>query len=150
MKNKMIPEYLNKVNSDKKVLELNAILVHCCPTHSQRLWLVGFLKFAGYSMPEVLDIIHEHNQWSDYSQRITGYQVSTIFEQKPRPTQNHSVPRSTKWSLTPTEIFRIKYQRSVSLSKILCEENKAKTICFPHPERLVFPEFNPSSNFLRK
>ena len=78
----MIPEYLNKINSDKKALEVAAILVACHPTHAQRLWLVGFLKFCGYSMPEVLDIIREHCHWSDYNDRVTSYQIGTIFRQR--------------------------------------------------------------------
>jgi DNA primase large subunit len=139
------------VNSDKKALELAAILEAVHPTHAQRLWLCGFLRFVGYHMDDVSGIIHEHNHWCDYDVRVTSYQVATIFKQKPRPTQNHSAPRPRKWSLTPTEILRIKYQRSVSLNKILCDENKEKTISFPHPERLAGSgEFNPSAIFLRK
>jgi hypothetical protein len=59
------PLYLNKVNSDKKAIELAAVLEACRPTHAERLWLVGFLKFCKYSMPEVIDIIQEHCQWSN-------------------------------------------------------------------------------------
>jgi hypothetical protein len=57
------PLFLNKVNSDKKALEVTAVLDACHPTHSERLWLCGFLKFCGYSMAEVLDSIREHAQW---------------------------------------------------------------------------------------
>jgi hypothetical protein len=49
----MIPEYLNKVKSDKKALEISGILKACRPTHPQRLWLVGFLKFAGYQTADI-------------------------------------------------------------------------------------------------
>jgi hypothetical protein len=78
----MIPEYLNEIKSDKKALELADILEAIHPTHAERLWLVGFLKFAGYSMPEVLDIIREHNHWCDYDARNTAYQVGTSFATK--------------------------------------------------------------------
>lgn len=146
----MIPEYLNKINSDKKALECANILEAGHPTHSERLWLVGFLRYCGYSMDEVLDIICEHCHWSDYSERTTAYQIGTIFKQRPQRTQNHAIPRPRKWDLTKIEILRIRYQRSVTLSKILCEENKSKNINFPHPERLACADFNPSATFLRK
>ena len=146
----MIPEYLNKINSDKKALECANILEAVRPSHFERLWLVGFLMYAGYPMPDVLDIIQEHCQWSDYNERVTAYQVATVFHQRPKRTQNHSAPRPRKWSLSPVEILRIKYQRSVALSKQLREENKGGTLSFPHPERLLNHEFNPSADFLRK
>jgi hypothetical protein len=139
-----VPLYLNKVKSDKKALELAAILEACHPTHAQRLFLVGFLKFCDYPMTDVLDIIRGHNHWCDYSQRITAYQVASVYHQRPQRTQNHSAPRPRKWSLSATEVLRIKYQRSVSLNKILCEENKGG-FAFPHPERLVYSAFNPGA-----
>lgn len=145
----MIPEYLNKVNSDWKAIECANILEACHPTHAERLWLVGFLKFAGYSMIEILDIIYGHNHWVDYDERTTGYQVASVFHQRPQHTQNHSKPGSRKWDLSPLEVLKIRYQRSVALSRQLCEENK-NNIIFPHIERLSNPEFNPSTVFLRK
>jgi hypothetical protein len=84
------PEYLNKVKSDKKALEISGILEACHPTHAQRLFLVGFSKFCNYSMTDVLDIIREHNHWCDYSERITAYQVASVYHQRPQHTQNHS------------------------------------------------------------
>jgi hypothetical protein len=145
----MIPDYLNKIKSDKKTLELADILEAVHPTHAERLWLVGFLKFAGYPMPKVLDIIREHNHWCDYNPQITAYQVGTIYHQRPQQTQNRAAPRPRKWDLSPLEVLKIRYQKSVSLNKILCEENK-NNIPFPHPERLACIDFNPSAGFLRK
>lgn len=144
----MIPEYLNKVMSDQKALEISGILETCRPTHPQRLWLVGFLKFAGYQMDEVLDIIREHCHWSDYNTQITAYQVGTIYHQRPQRTQNHSAPRPRKWNLSPLEVLKIRYQRSVTLSRQLGEEHKQMP--FPHPERLACRDFNPSAGFLQK
>lgn len=142
----MIPEYLNKVNSDKKAIECASILHAVRPTHPQRLWLVGFLKFCNYSMPEVLDIIREQSHWSDYNERVTAYQVGTIFHQRPQRTQNHITPKPRKWDLSPLEVLRIKRQKSISLSKQLCEENNVVT--FPHPERIG--NFNSWAQFLQK
>lgn len=147
----MIPEYLNNVKSDKKALELAAILEAIHPSHSERLWLCGFLKYVGYSMTEVLDIIHQHNHWSDYNDRTTIYQVGTVFHQRQVGTtyqKYHTTSRVRKWDLRPLEVLRIKYQRSVTLSRLLCEEHKQ--IPFPHPERLAYTDLNPSAGFLRK
>ena len=142
----MIPEYLNKVNSDKKALECAAILEASHPTHSERLWLVGFLKFCSYDMSEVQDVIREHCQWADYNERVTAYQVGTIFHQRPQRTKSHQTRQVRKWDLTPVEVLRIRRQHSISLSKQLCEESDA--IAFPHPERLG--NFNSWVQFLKK
>ena len=144
----MIPEYLNKINSDKKALECANILEAVRPSHFERLWLVGFLKFAGYSMEDVLDIIQEHGQWSDYNERVTAYQVATVFHQRPKITQNKITRRVRKWDLTPLEVLKIRYQRSVVLSKRLCEEQNDRLISFPHPERLG--HFNSWAEFVKK
>jgi DNA primase large subunit len=144
-----VPEYLNKVNSDKKALEVAAVLDACHPTHSERLWLAGFLKFCGYSMAEVRDIIREHAQWADYNERITSYQVGTIFHQRQVGTNNRKYrmdSRPRKWDLSPVEALRIRRQKSISLSKLLCEESHA--VAFPHPERLG--NFNSWEEFLQK
>lgn len=140
------PLFLNKVKSDKKALEVAAILDPPHPTHAQRLWLAGFLKFCGYSMIEVLDIIHEHAQWADYNQKITAQQVASVFHQRPQRTQNHQTRQVRKYDLTPLEVLRIRRQKSISLSKLLCEESNA--IAFPHPERVE--NFNSWAEFLRK
>ena len=142
----LVPLFLNKVKSDKKALEVAAILDAFHPIHSERLWLCGFLKFCGYSMTEVQDLIREHSQWADYDERITAYQVGTIFHQRPQRIQNHQSHQTRKWDLTPVEVLRIKRQKSISLSKLLCEESNA--IEFPHPERLG--NFNSWGEYLRK
>ena len=144
-----LPLFLNKINSDKKAIECANTLEACHPTHAQRLWLAGFLKFCGYSMAEVLDIIREQCHWSDYNERITAQQVASVFHQRPQRTQNHCNTRPRKWDLSPLDVLKIRYQRSVTLSGILCEENKSNTT-FPHPERLVDSKFNPSAEFLKK
>jgi hypothetical protein len=142
----MIPEYLNKINSDKKAIECADILEAGHPTHSERLWLVGFLKFCGYSMIEVTDLIQEHAQWADYNGRTTTYHVGTVFHQRPQRTQSQITQKPRKWDLTPVEVLRIRRQKSIGLSKLLCEENNI--IPFPHPERLG--HFNSWSEFLKK
>lgn len=146
----MTPEYLNKINSDKKAIECANILDAGHPTHSERLWLVGFLKFCGYSMIEVIDLIEEHAQWADYNERTTVYQVGSIFHQRPQVGTSKHEKRTTarvrKWNLGPVEVLRIRRQHSISLSQTLCEESTAPT--FPHPERLGY--FNSWAEFLKK
>ena len=144
----MNPEYLNKINSDKKAIECATILEAVRPSHSERLWLVGFMKYAQYTMTEVLDIIQEHCHWSDYNERVTAYQVATVFHQRPQKTQNHSASRPRKWSLSPVEVLRIRYQRSIDCSKILRNEI-GDIYKYPHPERLA-EHFNSWAEFVRK
>ena len=144
--NELVPLYLNKINSDKKAIECAAIIEAGHPTHSERLWLVGFLKFCGYSMADVLDIIREQCQWADYNDRVTSYQVGTIFHQQPQRTQSQISRKPRKSDLTPVEVLRIRRQHSISLSKQLCEESK--NIKFAHPERLG--NFNSWAEFLQK
>jgi len=142
----MIPLYLNKINSDKKAIECAGVLDASHPTHSERLWLVGFLRYVGYTTIEVTDIIHDNCQWSDYNAAITSYQVGTVYHQKPQRTQNHSIRKTRKWDLSPVEVLRIRRQASINLSKLLCEESPA--VSFPHSERLG--HFNSWSEFLKK
>lgn len=140
------PLYLNKINSDRKACECAAILDTGHPTHSERLFLVGFLKFCGYSMTEILDIIREHAQWADYNDQITRYQVGSIYHQRPKPTSNQVTRKPRKWDLLPVEVLRIRRQKSINLSHALCEEQHAAA--FPHPERVG--NFNSWVEFLEK
>jgi hypothetical protein len=142
------PLFLNKIWSDKKAIECAAILDAGHPTHAQRLWLVGFLKFAGYSMADVLDLIREHCEWRDYNDQITRYQVGTVFRQRPQLTQSQVTRKVRKWDLSPVEVLRIRRQRAINLSKLLREESRGHE--FPHPERLICADFNPSASFLQK
>ena len=75
----MIPEYLNKINSDKKAIECAAIFDKSHPTPSELRWLLKFLKFAGYLKADVQDIMRKHAQWSDYSERVASHQLEAVF-----------------------------------------------------------------------
>ncbi len=70
---------LSKVISFEKRQELYNILHSEDPDHYSRLWLVGFLKFCGYSIEEVCAIIHHEACWSDYDPRMTWCQVASVF-----------------------------------------------------------------------
>jgi hypothetical protein len=100
-------------------------------------------------MSGVLDIIQEHCQWSDYNQRTTAYQVASVFHQRQVGTNYPKYrldSRPRKWELRPPEVLKIRRQRSISLSHILCEESKQ--IEYPHPERLG--HFNSWAEYLQK
>lgn len=144
---KQLPLFLNKIYSDKKAFEILDILDAIRPTHNERIWMVSFLRYVGYSYDEVLDIIREEATWADFDEKTTAYQVGTLFGRRPQRTQNHQTRQVRKWALSELEILRIRRQHSISLSKLLCEEHPME---FPHPERLVSSEFNPTAEFLRK
>lgn len=49
------------------------------PSHQERLWLVGFLEYAGYSIADIIGIIHKQNHWEDYNREYTNYQVAVTL-----------------------------------------------------------------------
>ena len=105
--------YLHKIYSIKKQLQIFDILQAFHPVHAERLWLVGFLKYTGYSYNEVIDIIDKHGEWGDYNAEYTAYQVATIYKLSCSHRENTSNKhRVRKWDLTPTEVYRIKLARS--------------------------------------
>jgi len=114
--------FLHKIYSIKKRLDLFDILQAIHPTHSERLYLAGFLKYAGYSYDEAFKIIDEHAQWEDYDPKITAYQLSSVFKQSHRSAQHqeaHSKRRVRKWQLSPAEEYRCKYYRSMEAHREL-------------------------------
>ena len=110
--------YLHKIYSIKKQLQIFDILQAIHPTHPERLWLVGFLKYTGYSHHEVIDIIDKHGEWGDYDKEYTAYQVATVYKQSWRPrdavNNNTSKRKARKWDLTASEEYRCKYYRTLS------------------------------------
>jgi hypothetical protein len=78
----MIPDYLNKIRSDKRTIECGNIFNVQYPTPSELRWLVKFLKFVGYSKREVKEIIRDHAQWSVYSLGVAKLQIEKIYCQR--------------------------------------------------------------------
>lgn len=114
------PFYLHKIYSIQKQLDISDILQAIHPTHAERLFMSGFLKYAGYSYDETFKIIDEHCQWEDYNPSTTSYQLATVYKQPHRPrTGNTCKPRARKWQLTPTEKYRCKYYRSLAAHREL-------------------------------
>ena len=119
--------YLDKIYSINKQLQIFDILQAIRPTHSERLWLAGFLKYSGHTYDETIKIIDEHCEWGDYNQDFTAYQVAKVFKQPHRTSNNTSTKRRVrKWDLLPTEEYRIKLARSTASHRELIkwmEEN---------------------------
>lgn len=135
--------YLDKIISLKRQLQVFDILMHFHPTHEERLWLVGFLKYAGYKYKEVLDIIDNHCQWSDYKPDVTSYQVSTVFKQAYRKltVSSSHVRRKRKWDLSELEVWRINLARTSEINRRLTEQLEEKGIPIyesPHCRELPF------------
>lgn len=84
MSRSSVPVYVDlqfsKVMSLSKRLQLLDVLEDIAPSHYQRLWFVGFLKFVGYTASEICDIIHYGATWANYSQVMTYNQVSSVFK----------------------------------------------------------------------
>lgn len=70
---------LLKVRSFDKRQDLYNILHSEDADHYSRLYLAGFLKFVGYSMEDVCNIIDRECSWEDYDARMTYNQVKSIF-----------------------------------------------------------------------
>ena len=136
--------YLDKIFSIKKQLQVFDILQAIHPTHEERLWMVGFLKYMGYTCEEVIQIIDQHSDWTRYDPEITRYQVGTVFN-------NHRVPgarsspntkrRKRKWDLSPAEVWRINLSRTSQMDRKLTEflkENDIPLYECPHCKSLPF------------
>ncbi|MGB7533000.1 MAG: hypothetical protein WA977_08530 [Halobacteriota archaeon] len=133
----IIGEALAKIHSVKKLMDIHDILKAMHPLHAERLYLVGFLKYVGYSINEVCDLIDQFAEWEDYSQSATQYQVSTVFKQPHRTgSKTDSKSRARKWDLLPTEEYRIKLARSAESHRELekwMQENDVP-VCDAAPE----------------
>jgi hypothetical protein len=73
---------LDKILSDRKREDVLNVLHSIHPMHKQRLWLVGFLDYVGYTLPEILRIIDSENRWKGYDRDKTAYQASSVIAGK--------------------------------------------------------------------
>ncbi|MCZ7401222.1 MAG: hypothetical protein O8C61_03270 [Candidatus Methanoperedens sp.] len=71
---------LSKVRSFEKRQELFNILHSEDACHYERLYLVGFLKFVGYSLEEICALIDKEASWCDYDATMTYCQVQSVFK----------------------------------------------------------------------
>lgn len=81
---------LSLVKSEHKRKNILEILENKRARHNQRLWMVGFLFYAGYSISDVCRIIRDNCFWADYDQNYTEYQVNSIYSGKGR-NNGHAV-----------------------------------------------------------
>ena len=82
---------LSKVRSFEKQQELFNILHSEEACHYERLYLVGFLKFVGYSLEEICALIDKEASWGDYDATMTYCQIHSIFKPgvKASPEEQH-------------------------------------------------------------
>ena len=142
--------YLDKIYSTNKQIQVFDILQAMHPTHAERLWLAGFLKYASYSCDEVCDIIDAHCEWSDYDPDITAYQVATVFQQPHRTGNGNGGThrRARKWQLTPAEEYRCKYYRTLASHREL--QRFARENGVPVYDSAPELEFNPTKMEMKK
>lgn len=69
---------LERVHSEQKLRQIMEVLLDVHPSHNSRLWLVGFLRYCGYSDSDIEEIIRKHCRWSDYDPSYTRYQIDSI------------------------------------------------------------------------
>jgi len=135
--------FLDKVISLVKRAQITDILFAPHPTHEERVWLAGFLKYAGYTVDEVCKIIDQHCEWQDYKPSITAYQVESVFRAPHRdhPRTSSPIRRKRKWQLTAMETLRVKVARSAAANRKIeryLKEHGIPTYTAPHSEDLPF------------
>ena len=136
--------FLDRVHSVLKRAQICDILFAPHPTHEERLWLAGFLKYAGYTVDEVCKIIDQQCEWQDYKLSITRYQVESVFRAPHRDRARASSPvrrKQRKWELTAMETLRIKVARSAAANQKIeryLKEHGIPVYTAPHTEDLPF------------
>lgn len=76
---------LDRIRSPEKLQELLNVLHSEDPDANSRLWLAGFLKFVGYSLEEICDLIDKEASWSNYDAFVTYNQVRSLFRRHGSP-----------------------------------------------------------------
>ena len=69
---------LERVHSEQKMKQLLEVLHDVHPSHSSRIWLVGFLRYCGYTDIDIETIIQKKCRWTDYDPLFTSYQIESI------------------------------------------------------------------------
>lgn len=73
---------LFKIRNFEKQQDVLNILHGEDPDHYSRLWMAGFLKYVGYSLEEICDIIDGEANWNDYDARKTWCHVQSVFQEQ--------------------------------------------------------------------
>ncbi|WAM22728.1 MAG: hypothetical protein OI715_01120 (plasmid) [Candidatus Methanoperedens sp.] len=100
---------LDKIISERKREDILRVLHAVHPSHKQRLWLVGFLDYVGYNLPDILGIIASENRWKGYDRDKTAYQASSVITGK---SKTHS-SRKQKEPITIDDLIGI-FKRNTS------------------------------------
>ena len=105
-----------KTMTEDRFNEITSILQKGDATHSERLFLAGFLQWICFTAEEVMQIIDKHNQWLDFDSRMTWYQVCSVFKIKahlPRGTRRRRARKQELPSLSIAQQKRI--QRAIDM-----------------------------------
>jgi hypothetical protein len=82
---------IDRIISQAKRDDVLGILHSHHPPHAKRLWLVGFLKYAGYSEADIYIIIQDENNWDNFDQAYARYQISSVFRSRRRAVPARAV-----------------------------------------------------------
>lgn len=69
---------LKFIHSPQKRNDVLRVLQNPRAKHTDRVWMVAFMKFCKLSRSRTLRLIHRNNQWSDYDRAHTRYQVRSV------------------------------------------------------------------------
>jgi DNA primase large subunit len=86
---------LSLIYKREKRDDVEAVLFNPAPSHYDRLWMVGFLFYAGYTSLQVCDLIYDLNEWDKYDEKTTYNQVMSIaktFKGKKRHWRLEQLP----------------------------------------------------------
>jgi len=71
--------YFEKLYSMDQEYKIMKIMRDWYPRKEQRMYLVGFLRYAGYTCSEVCELIRKYNNWKDYDKVKTERVVKYFF-----------------------------------------------------------------------
>jgi hypothetical protein len=117
---KFVDADFSKVRSFEKRQELENIYHSQDPSHYERLWFVGFLKYAGYTLEEICEIIAFGAAWQDYDRNTTWCQVRSIF--RPHACKEEvciSSPLQARNDGIVTRILKIDYNPWICINRII-------------------------------
>jgi len=106
---------LSKVISLNKREEILSILHKTHPAHNQRLWVVGFLDYVGYSQPEINKIISSENRWKGYDEIKTYGQIESVVMRKEK---HHGTRKKKPEPLTTEDLIRIFKSKTLPVSNM--------------------------------
>jgi len=128
---------LDRVYSFERRQEIENILHSGDPDHYSRLWMVGFLKYVGYSLQEICDLIDQDCSWSDYDSNMTFAQVKSVFKPEAKSESLASSAEGRKMflhrsggDLKGNFLQEVPLFRASQYDPIICKIGKATVTCY--------------------